>query len=83
LQDAHQDYLLAVTKGLLDAAVTRGDIAPIDTAAVARALSRLGADFARPEVLGTIHSSPKDAADLVVDLVLRGLERSESEGARR
>ena len=82
LQEAHQDYLLAVTKGLLDAAVTRGDIAPIDTAAVARALSRLGADFAKPEVLGAIQSSPKDAADLVVDLVLRGLGQAASEGAR-
>jgi len=83
LQEAHQDYLLAVTKGLLDAAAGRGDIAPIDTAAVARALSRLGADFAKPEVLGTIQSSPKDAADAVVDLVLRGLERTEDEGAPR
>lgn len=75
LQEAHQHYLGAVTKGLLDAAVRTGDIAPIDTAAVARALSRLGADFARPEVLGTIHSSPKDAADLMAGLVVRGLER--------
>jgi AcrR family transcriptional regulator len=81
LQEAHQDYLLAVTKGLLDAAVDRGDVAPIDTAAVARALSRVGADFAKPEVLGTIRSSPKDAADLIADLVLRGLERTDHEGA--
>jgi len=83
LQEAHQDYLLAVTKGLLDAAVERGDIAPIDTAAVARALSRFGADFAKPEVLGTIRSSPKDAADLIADLVLRGLERTDPGGAAR
>jgi AcrR family transcriptional regulator len=82
LQEAHQDYLLAVTKGLLDAAVERGDIAPIDTAAVARALSRFGADFAKPEVLGTIRSSPKDAADLIADLVLRGLERTDHEGGQ-
>jgi AcrR family transcriptional regulator len=83
LQEAHQDYLLAVTKGLLDAAVERGDIAPIDTAAVARTLSRVGADFAKPEVLGTIQSSPKDAADLIADLVLRGLERTDHQGAPR
>ena len=50
---------------------------PIDTSAVARALSRLGADFAKPEVLGEIQTSPKDAADLVVELVLRGLARHE------
>lgn len=83
LQDAHQDYLGAVTKGLLDAAVDRGDMAPIDTAALARALSRMGADFAKPEVFGTIRSSPKDAADLVVDLVLRGVERFDGEGRPR
>jgi AcrR family transcriptional regulator len=76
LQEAHQDYLRAVTKGLLDEALSRGDIAAIDTAAVARVLSRLGADFAKPDVLGTVQSlSPKDAADLIVDLVLRGLQR--------
>ena len=83
LQEAHQDYLGAVTKGLLDAAVSSGDIAPIDTAAVARALSRLGADFAKPDVLGTIQSSPKDAADLIAELVLRGLERLDNAALSR
>lgn len=78
LRESHQDYLSAVTKGLLDAAVANGDIAPIDTSAVARALSRLGADFAKPEALGAVRSSPKDAADLILDLVLRGLERTET-----
>ena len=54
LREAHQGYLCAVTKRLLDAAVDRGDIAAIDTSAVARALSRLGADFAEPDVLGEL-----------------------------
>jgi AcrR family transcriptional regulator len=82
LREAHQGYLCAVTKRLLDAAVDRGDIAAIDTSAVARALSRLGADFAEPDGLGEIQTSPKDAADLVVDLVLQGLARTR-EGAPR
>jgi AcrR family transcriptional regulator len=74
LSESHQDYLCAVTKRLLDAAVARGDIAAIDTSAVARALTRLGADFATPDALDAVTSSPKDAADLIVDLVLRGLQ---------
>lgn len=73
LSDAHQDYLSAVTRGLLDAAVARGDIGPVDTAAVARVLARLGGDFARPEVLASLRTSPKDAADAVVELLVAGL----------
>ena len=75
LSEAHEDYLLAVTNGLLAVAVDRGDIDPIDTAAVARVMTRLGGDFARPDVLPTLSTSPKEAADAVVDLLLRGLQR--------
>jgi len=82
LSDAHEDYLQAMTQRLLDAAVERGDFASgdadveadaVDTAAVARVLARLGRDFARPDVLPTLRSTPKQAADAVVDLVLDGL----------
>jgi hypothetical protein len=75
LSEAHEDYLLAVTKGLLDVAVDRGEIGPIDTAAVARVMARLGGDFARPDVLPTLSTSPKEAADAVVDLLLSGLQK--------
>lgn len=71
----HSDYVIAVTRALLDLAVERGDIADVDTAAVARTIANLGQDFIRPEVLGTLRSSPKAAADEVVDIVLRGLPR--------
>jgi AcrR family transcriptional regulator len=71
----HADYVVAVTRTLLDLAVERGDIADVDTAAVARVLANLGQDFIRPEVLPTLRSSPKVAADEVVDIVLRGLPR--------
>lgn len=69
----HADYVVAVTRTLLDLAVERGDIADVDTAAVARTIANLGADFVRPEVLPTLRSSPKVAADQVVDIVLAGL----------
>ena len=71
----HADYVVAVTRTLLDLAVEQGDIAPVDTAAVARTLANLGHDFIQPEVMATLHSSPKVAADEVVDIILRGLPR--------
>ena len=40
--DEHDEYLVAVTRTLLDLAVERGDIGDVDTAAVARVLAGLG-----------------------------------------
>ncbi len=75
LNDDHSDYLIAVAQSLLDLAVERGDIDPIDTAALARVMAGVGRDFSKPEVLATLRSSPKDAADAVVDILLAGLRR--------
>lgn len=69
----HSEYIIAVTQALLDAAVEQGEIAAVDTAAVARTIAGLGREFARPDVLPLLSSSPKDAADAMVDVVLRGL----------
>lgn len=71
--DAHSEYIIAVARELLDMAVERGDIAPVDTAAVARVMAGVGREFARPEVLATLRSPPKDAADTVVEVMLAGL----------
>lgn len=71
----HADYVVAVCRALLDWAVERGDIAPIDSAAVAHTLATLGQEYIRPDVLPTLGSSPKDAADAMVDIVVRGLPR--------
>jgi len=73
LSDEHSDYLVAVTRCLLGLAVERGSIADVDTGAVARVVAGLGRDFARPDVLATLDSSPKEAADSVVEIILRGL----------
>jgi AcrR family transcriptional regulator len=80
LEEGHNEYLFDVTRALLDLAVERGDIADVDTAAVARVLAGLGRFFSRPQVISSLESSPKDAADEVVDLVLRGLRSRTSEG---
>lgn len=73
LQEGHNDYLFAMTRQLLDRAVERGDVAPVDTAATARVMAGLGRELARPEVIPTLRSSPKDAADEVLGILLRGL----------
>lgn len=73
LVTAHSDYLVAVTRTLLDLAVERGDLAPVDTAAVARVVAGLGDLFAHPDHLAEIDSTPKEAADAMVDVILRGL----------
>jgi AcrR family transcriptional regulator len=73
LAGEHNEYLFAVTRTMLDLGVERGDIPDVDTAAVARVLAGLGGFFSRPDVIATLRSSPKAAADAVVDLVLRGL----------
>ncbi len=75
LNEAHSNYLVDVTRSLLDLAVAQGEIDKVDTAAVARMIAGLGRDFARPEVMGQLATSPKTAADAMVDLVLEGLRR--------
>lgn len=81
LNDGHDQYILHVTRTLLDMAVERGEVADVDTAAVALVLAGLGRRFSQPDVIPTLRSSPKDAADDVVDLLLRGL-RARKRGAR-
>lgn len=80
LQDGHNEYLFEVTRTLLDLAAERGDIGPVDTAAVARLLAGLGQFFSRSTVIPTLRSTPKEAADEVVDLIIGGL-RAAAEGA--
>lgn len=76
LNDAHSDYLVAVTQCLLDLAVERGDVGDVDTVAIARVMAGLGRDLSRPEVISKLRSSPKEAADAAVDVILRGLRQS-------
>ena len=81
LATAHSDYLVAVTRTLLDLAVERGELGnldgpPIDTAAVAHVVAGLGAMFALPEHIEAIDSTPREAANAMVDVILRGLESS-------
>lgn len=74
LNRQHEDYLIAITRSLLDEAARRHDIAPgLDTTAVARVMAGVGRDFARADVIPTLRSNPKAAADSIVDVILAGL----------
>ncbi|MGH0037486.1 MAG: TetR/AcrR family transcriptional regulator [Myxococcota bacterium] len=73
LISAHEAYLTAVAQSLLDRAVAEGQIAAVDTAAVAHVLGGLGREFARPEVAEIARASPKETADGIAELILQGL----------
>ncbi len=73
LLDAHETYVIAIVRNLLERAVEEKQIVPIDTTAVAHVLGGLGREFARPRLLRRIATSPKDTADAVAEIILRGL----------
>ena len=70
----HSDYLVAITRALLTMAVEEGTIAAIDTTAVALVIAGLGSHFSEPEVIPLLQTSPKDAADAMVEFILLGLQ---------
>lgn len=69
----HEGYLIAVAQNLLDRAIAEGQIGPVDTAAVAHVLGGLGREFARPEVAEIAAAGPKETADAISEIILRGL----------
>jgi len=69
----HSEYLVAVTRAILDFGVDSGEICDVDTAAAARVMAGLGREFARPEVIPKLRTNPKKAADAMVEIVLAGL----------
>jgi AcrR family transcriptional regulator len=73
LFSAHEAYLIAVTQNLLDRAVADGQIAPVDTAAIAHVLGSLGGEFAKPEVAEIAKASANKTADAITEIILQGL----------
>lgn len=73
--DGHREYLFQVTRTLLEVAVRRGETHAVDTAAVARVLAGLDRLFVDADVIPTLTSTPKHAADAVLEIVLRGLRK--------
>jgi AcrR family transcriptional regulator len=73
ISDAHTRYLVAITRELLDMAVERGEIEPVPTIVLAHAMAGISNVFIQPDVIDALPGTPKQAADSVVDLILRGL----------
>lgn len=73
LNAAHADHLVAITRELLDLAVEQGHITATDTLVIAHAMAGIATIFIRPGVIETLPASPKAAADLVAETLLRGL----------
>jgi AcrR family transcriptional regulator len=78
----HNTYAFEVTRALLDLAVERGEMRPTDTMAIARVMAGLGWAFTCSEIKRDLRSTPKVAADEVVDAMVRGLA-SDGDGRRR
>jgi AcrR family transcriptional regulator len=70
----HADYVLAVTRCLLDLAVERDDLVAGDTGAAAWVMAGLAAQLSRPAARPILSSTPIEAADYLVDVLLRGME---------
>jgi AcrR family transcriptional regulator len=73
LADDHAGYIVAITRALLDEAVEAKDVAPLDTAALALVLGRLGREFSRPEVEKIVQRSARETADAIAEIILNGL----------
>ncbi len=73
LADAHAAYIVAITRALLDEAVEAKEVAPLDTAALALVLGRLGREFARLDVEKIIQNSARETADSIAEIILDGL----------
>jgi hypothetical protein len=73
LADAHAGFIVAITRALLDEAVEKMEVAPLDTAALALVLGRLGREFARPDVERIVQYSARETADSIAEIILDGL----------
>lgn len=77
LADAHENYVISVVQKLLDRAVAEKQIQPVDTAAVAHILGGLGREFTKSDIVDVIDGTPAEAANQLLDLLLRGLSAPE------
>lgn len=73
LNESHADYIVAITRELLDEAVADREIAPVDTRAVAFVLGRLGSEFARTERDDGSTAPPAETANALAEIILAGL----------
>lgn len=78
LSDFHAGYLVQVARCLLDLAAERGDIPAVDTAALAHVLGGAARMLSQHDVIPALRTTPRQAADELVDVVLHGLAAASS-----
>lgn len=78
LNDAHTDYIVAITRNLLNQAIAEGEIDKVNVPAVAHVLGRLGNEFALETATDMTSGSAEATANGVADLILHGLEAGTS-----
>ena len=72
----HHRHSYKFAQSLLDRALAEGQIRAVDTAVVAHVLGGLAGEFGRAEVSQAIAKSPKETADAITEIILRGLQQS-------
>lgn len=75
LSHRHGNHVVAMTGHLLERSVESGQVAPVDTTALALVLGGLGGYFSNPLILPRISGSPRQASEAVMEVILRGLAR--------
>jgi AcrR family transcriptional regulator len=73
LNESHAQYIVSITRALLEEAVANGDIQPLNTPALAHILGRLGNEFARASLAEVVGRSPRRAANEAAEIILDGL----------
>lgn len=80
LSDFHAGYLVQVARCLLDLAAERGDIPAVDTSALAHVLGGAARMLSQPDVIPALATTPRQAADELVEIVIQGLGGAPSTG---
>jgi AcrR family transcriptional regulator len=76
LNAAHADYIVAVTRALLDEAREAGEIRTSQTAAIAHVLGRLGHEFSAASLTELVEGADEAPANVIADLLIAGLQAS-------
>lgn len=73
LNGSHADYVVAVTRELLQAAIDAGEIPPLHVPSFGAVLGGLGHYFSLPGAAETLDGSAQQTANAIADVILAGL----------
>jgi len=73
--DFHQNAYIRQINKLLQEAEKKGEIKPIDTKAVAMILGGIGQEYSKPEIVMQLNQSPEASANMITNLIIKGLAK--------